>query len=65
MTGPQRRNGSWALREWLEYRRVCRSTYYNMLADGTAPKTYFIGTKRFISEEADREWLAQREEAAA
>ena len=58
-------NGSMTLREWLDYRRVSRASYYNMLKQGNAPMTYFVGNKRFISQEADRAWLAQREEAAA
>ena len=57
--------GSMTLAEWCEYRRISRPGFYQMLKAGTAPLTYHCGRRRFVSVEADREWLAQREQAAA
>ena len=52
---------SFTLREWLAFRKVSRSTYYKMLAAGTAPRSFRVGNRHRISAEADAEWVRQRE----
>jgi predicted DNA-binding transcriptional regulator AlpA len=52
---------SFTLPEWCQYRKLSRSMFYKLAAQGRAPKTHYIGTRRLISGEADAEWLAARE----
>ena len=59
------RDHSMTLTEWCEHRRVSRASYYKLKDQGLMPKTYRVGTKLFISAEADRAWLAEREGVAA
>jgi hypothetical protein len=39
--------------------------FYKISSQGLAPRTYVVGSRRFVSAEADREWMQQREAAAA
>ena len=56
--------GSKPIREWERFRGLSHSSTYRSLKRGDAPKTYKIGRLRFVSAEADAEWLRQREQAA-
>jgi predicted DNA-binding transcriptional regulator AlpA len=47
--------------EWCAARRLSRAMFYKLLRTGRAPVTYTVGTRRFISEEADAAWQVARE----
>ena len=55
---------SLTIAEWCAHRRVSRSMFYKLDAEGLAPRTHNVGVKRLISPQADAEWLQQREAAA-
>jgi hypothetical protein len=38
--------------------------FYKLDAQGLAPNTYYVGTKRCVSDEADADWLRKREAEA-
>ena len=48
--------------EWCAHRRVSRAMFYKLDAQGFAPATYYVGTSRRVSPEADAAWLRAREE---
>ena len=50
--------------EWCALRKVSRSMFYKLDAEGLTPRTHSVGVKRLISPQADAEWLRQREAAA-
>jgi hypothetical protein len=58
------RNASMSVAEWCRHRRVSRGLLYKLWKEDKGPKWFHIGTRRFISEEADAEWLAEREAEA-
>ena len=45
--------------EFCESHRLSRSTFYELLKEGRAPKTMQIGRRRLISSEAAAEWRAK------
>ncbi len=47
--------------EWCTARRVSRPMFYKLRRLGIGPRTYTVGTRRFISHEADAEWQAAQE----
>lgn len=51
--------------EWCRLRRIGRTTFYEMMKDGTAPKTLKLKKCVRISRSADAEWRAQRQAATA
>jgi len=59
-TAAERRaiNGSMTILEWCQLRRLSRSMFYKLDAQGLAPQTYSVGTRRLISAEADAAWMA-------
>jgi hypothetical protein len=60
----RKRNESFTVSEWCEYRRISRAMLYKLLAEGLGPATYFVGNRRYVSSEADAAWLAAREAEA-
>jgi excisionase family DNA binding protein len=44
---------------------ISRSTYYNLVAAGEAPREYRVGKLVRISQEAEHDWVRQREAAHA
>ena len=56
-----KRNESFTVSEWCEYRRISRAMLYKLLAAELGPATYFVGNRRYVSSEADAAWLAARE----
>jgi hypothetical protein len=38
--------------------------FYKLEAEGKAPRTYYVGTRRIVSPEAEAEWVAEREAEA-
>jgi hypothetical protein len=43
---------------------ICRAMFYKLEAEGKAPRTYYVGTRRIVSPEAEAEWVAEREAEA-
>ena len=56
-----RRNASMTILQWCAHRKISRAMFYKLTLNGQGPKTFMVGSKRFVSEEADAAWLAQRE----
>lgn len=55
------RRGSFSIREWCEYRRISPAMFYKLDQMGLAPRSYYVGKKRCISDQADANWLRDRE----
>jgi hypothetical protein len=51
--------------EWCAARRLSKPMFYKLLRTGRAPVTYLVGTRRFISHEADAAWQAAQESQLA
>jgi hypothetical protein len=41
--------------------KISRATYYNLKAAGRGPREYRVGKQVRISEEAEAEWIRERE----
>jgi hypothetical protein len=55
---------SFTVAEWCALRRVSRSMFYKLDAQGLAPRTHNAGVKRLISPQADADWLRRCEAEA-
>ena len=55
---------SFTIPEWCDNRRLSRAMFYKLDAQGKAPRTYYVGTKRLISDEADAAWMREQEAEA-
>lgn len=51
--------------EWCQRIGISKAKGYLLLHSGEAPQTFLIGTQRFVSVEAEREWLARLQEIPA
>lgn len=56
---------SFTIQEFCQIEKICRSSFYNMQVQGTAPKTYPVGKRRRISREAYLAWRTARQDEAA
>jgi hypothetical protein len=61
----RRDNGSFSIDSWCKHRGLSRAMFYELDQLGKAPRTYYVGTRRFISSESDAAWLRDREAEAA
>jgi hypothetical protein len=61
----RRDNGSFSIEDWCKHRGLSRAMFYELDQLGKAPRTYYVGTRRFISFESDAAWLRDREAEAA
>jgi hypothetical protein len=61
----RRDNGSFSIDAWCKHRGLSRAMFYELDQLGKAPRTYYVGTRRFISSESDTAWLRDREAEAA
>jgi predicted DNA-binding transcriptional regulator AlpA len=61
MLNQQTKLRSYSLREWCTMRGISIAMFYKLQESGSAPTSYKVGAKRFISSEADKEWLQARE----
>src|SRR6266852_6227876 len=50
-----------SVEEWCAARRLSRAMFYKLLRQGKGPQTYLVGTRRFISHEADAAWQSAME----
>jgi hypothetical protein len=57
--------GSFTLEEWCLYRRLCRSSFYNLKRRGMAPAVLRVGSRNTITREADEVWRKRMEAMAA
>jgi predicted DNA-binding transcriptional regulator AlpA len=55
---------AYTMAEWAAVRRISKSMLYKLLREGRGPRTYYVGTRRFGSAEADAEWARQCEAEA-
>jgi Zn-dependent peptidase ImmA (M78 family) len=60
----RQRRDSYSIAEWCRHRRISRAVFYLLDQQRLAPRTYYVGARRFISDEADSAWLAAREAEA-
>jgi len=54
------RNGSFTLREWCTHRRISMAMFYKM-PESWRPRVHNAGAKVLISDQADADWVAERE----
>jgi predicted DNA-binding transcriptional regulator AlpA len=47
---------AFTIREFCEAHRICRATFYNLVADGQAPRRMKVRGKVLIEAEAAAEW---------
>jgi hypothetical protein len=45
--------------------QICRATYYNLKKQGKGPRVMRVGSRDRITEEADADWVREREAEAA
>jgi len=57
--------GSFTLAQWCAFRKISRSTYYNLAKVGKAPRIMLLGKKITITEKADADWCRDREAESA
>jgi len=55
---------SYTIDQWCKNRKVSRAMFYVLDQRNQAPRTHFVGKKRLISDQADRDWLRAREDEA-
>lgn len=53
--------GSYSIDGWCGHHDISRRTFYDLEKIGKAPRTFYVGTRRRISAEADLEWQHERE----
>jgi hypothetical protein len=56
---------SWTIDEFCERNGISRSLYYKLQRQGLGPRTWGAGTHQRISDQAETDWIAQREAAGA
>lgn len=56
---------AYTLDEWCAACGISRATFYTLEHRSQAPRVHYIGARRYISVDADREWRAAREAEAA
>ena len=54
-------HGSFSVEEWCRHRKLSRATFYELLQEGKAPRSYRVRNRRYISAEADDAWRQERE----
>jgi len=59
------RQASYTIKEWCDRRRLSLAMFYKLDQQNLAPRSYWVGRKRCISDEADAEWVAAREAESA
>lgn len=55
---------SYSFQEWCALRRISRVTGWRLIRDGEI-RTYKIGSRRYITAEADSEFISRREAEAS
>jgi hypothetical protein len=59
----RRPGGSYSLDEWLALRQLSHSFVYKLWAAGRGPKRTRIGTRIYITDESDQEFVRAHTEA--
>ena len=52
---------SYSVTEFCHAHGLCRATFYNLRRQGLAPRSFTVGKRRLISQEASAEWRKQLE----
>ena len=52
---------AFSIDEFCKTYKICKTTYYNMKKDGTAPLTIKVRGRRLITAEAATEWCRKME----
>lgn len=55
---------SWPFAEWCAYRGFSRTTGWRLVRDGEIP-TFKVRNNRYVSERADRDFVARKEAEAS
>lgn len=55
---------SYSVNQFCKTIPISRATLYEQWRSGQGPKCFFIGKRRFISQEAAREWIKTLEGAS-
>lgn len=51
--------------EWCDSHNFSRGFFYILQKRGQAPRSFKVGSRRLISDQADAEWIQARESEAA
>jgi predicted DNA-binding transcriptional regulator AlpA len=57
--------GARSIDEFAKANRFSRSTFYNLMKHGKAPKTFLVGRRRLVSDQAAAEWQRAMEDQAS
>jgi hypothetical protein len=55
---------SLTLTQWCAKRKVSKPMHYKLKSQGKAVRTHYVGSKVLVSDEADMEWVREREAEA-
>jgi predicted DNA-binding transcriptional regulator AlpA len=55
---------SQSIEDWCRAHGFSRSFFYKLVSQGEGPRTFKAGRVTRISDQANREWVAQREAAS-
>lgn len=56
--------GAFTIHEFCKAFGFSHSQFYILDKEGKAPRSYFVGARRYVSYEAAREWQRQLEQVA-
>lgn len=62
---PISRKHHFSVDEWCQLSGISRTRFYELMAEGLAPKSFKVGKRRLISAEAAAAWTAQMEANAS
>jgi hypothetical protein len=57
--------GARSIDEFAKANGFCRATFYNLKKHGKAPKTFLVGRRRLVSDQAAAEWQRAMEDQAS
>jgi predicted DNA-binding transcriptional regulator AlpA len=63
--GPPIEAVAYSINEFCAAHRISRTTFYELMRNGEAPRTYRVGARTYISRDAACDWQRQREQASA
>lgn len=64
-TSPPVERRSWTIDEFCARHGISRSLYYKLQRQGLGPRTWGAGSHQRISDQAETDWLTQREARGA
>ncbi len=54
-----------SIKEFCKEVGISPRTFYTLAERGEAPRTFYVGRRRLVGDEAGKQWLREREERAA